>query len=249
MKSIGLIMPGAGPRGTFYIGAFRAIEEAGIKIDGIVGTSAGSLLSVLYASGVDVMEAYSELMKVKISAQIRPKVMKRTLYGILGDKTFADLDIPLYIQATNLDTLQSEVISEGSLVDAVIASAAWNIFQPVRINGNRYVDGALSSGLGTQILRKEGIGPVVCLYGGIPKFSLNRLVKPFNPIRRAFGAGINKMMHQDLEINPPDIFLDNIVSEYDHFEFDKLTEMIDVGYDKVKAIIPQIEEKIEVRVI
>ena len=132
---IGLALSGGAAKGLAHIGVIKALEEAGIKIDYIAGSSMGALVGAAYASGVpiDTLEKiaintdWKTSMKLFIpglstSGLINGKKVEKFLYKLYDDKRIEDLPIPFAATASDIDTGKLCVINKGSLLNAVRAS-------------------------------------------------------------------------------------------------------------------------------
>lgn len=151
---VGLALSGGGAKGFAHLGAFRLLEECGIKPDIISGTSAGALAGVLWADGYSSEEIidmftgreFSEFASPQIpkSGLFEMKRMRKFLEKHLRAKNFEDLQIPLIVIATNLDKGERHEFKSGPLIDTIVASCSIPIiFSPVLIDGCHYVDGGL----------------------------------------------------------------------------------------------------------
>jgi len=154
----GLVLSGGGARGFAHLGVIQALNENNIYPDVISGTSAGAITGALYADG----HAPKEIMKL-LSSNSRLHYMKLTVpregllqisgvLRILRDnlkaKTFAELKIPLYVCATDLNNGRAVYFSDGDLIGPIIASASIPVlFKPVVINGISFVDGGVLDNL------------------------------------------------------------------------------------------------------
>lgn len=154
MKKIGIALGGGGSRGFAHIGVLKALEEEGIKVSLISGTSAGSIVGAFYADGKTPDEIL-ELMKdlelynfVKFRLPNKGFASLKKLEVLLEDaleaNDFKDLKVPLYVAVSNLSSGKAEYLNEGDVSLAVQASSSIPIlFSPVEIDGNTYVDGGL----------------------------------------------------------------------------------------------------------
>ena len=153
-KKVGIALGGGGTRGFAHLGVLKALEEKGIKIDIVSGTSAGSIVGSLIAAGKTSEEIFklmkeNELtdfakIKLPINGFMSLENMGKKLGKMLPGENFNDLKLPLHIAVTNMLTGKIEYISKGNIVKAVQASSSIPIiFSPVEINGKIYVDGGL----------------------------------------------------------------------------------------------------------
>lgn len=168
---IGLVLSSGGARGLAHVGVIQVLEEAGIPVTALAGCSMGAYVGSLWAaglSGTQLEERASEikdrptlkaLMDFNIPPSeglIRGEKLRKHLERDLGDKTFADLEMPLLVIATDLDRLKPHVFETGIVSHAVHASSAIPaVCAPVRLDGRRYTDGGVSEPLPVTLLKKR----------------------------------------------------------------------------------------------
>ena len=166
---VGLALSGGAARCIAQIGVLQVLEREEIKISAISGTSGGSLVGALYASGeVDVYEMEKMARAIKWRKVLKPTVPRMGLISseklyhfvkeMIRDRTFEDLPIPLAVVASDLRNGEKVVLNSGSVARAVQASCSLPvIFTPARINGRLLVDGGASSQL-PVLTAKEVLG-------------------------------------------------------------------------------------------
>ena len=166
---LGLALSCGGARGLAHVGVIQTLEEAGIPISAIAGTSMGAYVGSLWAAGLDgsKLEALAREIKDRKTllrlldplfppseGLIRGDKIRRHLERSLGTLTFEELAIPLLIIATDLDDFSAHVFDSGPVASAVHASSAIpGVCAPVRLNGHRYIDGGASEPLPVTLLR------------------------------------------------------------------------------------------------
>jgi NTE family protein len=139
---IGLALGGGAARGFAHIGVIQVLEEAGIRPDLVVGTSAGSLVAALYAAGRSGPELARTALAMDESAltdwsfpgrgMIRGDALARYVREMTGGRTIEQLPLPLGIVATDLDSGAAMLFQRGDVGQAVRASSAVPaVFQPV----------------------------------------------------------------------------------------------------------------------
>ena len=164
---LGVALSGGGARGFAHAGALLAIEEAGLKPDIIAGVSAGSVIAVLYAAGVQpkrmvelfLQGGFTDFAELNFGGGglFRIERFKRfILRAIGGEKNLEDLRIPTYIGVTDLDNGVPAEFHTGPLGDRMIASCSIPIvFRPVTIDGVQYVDGGVLRNHPAWIIRDK----------------------------------------------------------------------------------------------
>ncbi len=173
---IGLVLGGGAARGFAHIGVIQGLEEAGIRPDLVVGTSAGSVVAALYASG----KSGGELQKVAQSMDeaslsdwrfpfFKPGVLKgealaRFISAQVSARQIQDLPLRLGVVATDLHSGRGVLFERGDTATAVRASSAIPaVFQPVLIAGREYVDGGLVAPVPVQFARQMGAQVVIAV--------------------------------------------------------------------------------------
>jgi NTE family protein len=184
-EKVALVLGGGGTVGAVEVGFIDRLEELGVKVDFIVGTSVGALNAahVAFHDGRAhscLSEIWHGLREERVFRR-RPwralRQLWRTRTGLFENRLvgqllldhlivddFANARIPLHVTATNICTGGREVFSEGSIVEAVRASTAIpGLFPPVEINGQYYVDGAVSAGVDVKAAVELGATTVIAI--------------------------------------------------------------------------------------
>ena len=176
---IGLALGSGGAIGLAQIGILEVLNKEKVPIDVVAGTSIGSLIGSLWAVGYNT----KQITKIFATLDTRLKTLglldvtvpkkgiisgnnvRKFLKMYLGDKTFLDLKVPLRIVACDIDTRDEVVITNGKLVDAVMASIAIpGVFNPfVTKDGRFLVDGGVVNPLPISVLSKEGVKSVIAV--------------------------------------------------------------------------------------
>jgi len=179
-KAVGLVLGGGGARGCAHVGVIQALEEAGIPIDMIGGTSIGALMGALYAREPDYINV---LTKAKIVAkrmsdrwaQIAdltwPRVsfftgaaLNDVLKHSLGRTKLEDLRINYFTVSTNITSSAMMVHREGTVWRYVRASMSLVGFvPPLCDNGSLLVDGGYTNNLPADIMRSMGVNTVIAV--------------------------------------------------------------------------------------
>jgi NTE family protein len=171
---IGLALGGGAARGFAHIGVIQVLEEAGVRPDLVVGTSAGSLVAALLASGktgaqlVELADAMDESAFTDWSfpgrGLIRGEGLARYVREHTGGLRIEQMPLPLGIVATELDSGDAILFQRGDPGVAVRASSAVPaVFQPVRIGSKEYVDGGLVAPVPVHFARQMGADLVIAV--------------------------------------------------------------------------------------
>lgn len=155
-KSISLVLGSGGARGHAHIGVIRAIEERGIEIRNIAGTSMGAVIGGIYAA--DKLDTYvdwahrlgkNDVVRLLDFSFTWTSIFKgeriiEVLRELIGDCQIEDLDRGFTAVATSLDDQREIWLNSGELFRAIRASTAVpGVFAPVELNGMVLVDGGL----------------------------------------------------------------------------------------------------------
>ena len=174
LPRIGLALGGGAARGFAHIGVIQILEENGIKPDMVVGTSAGSLVAALYASGKSGAELGAMAASMDESAitdwsypgrgLIRGEALARFVREHTGGRSIERMRIPLGIVATDLASGAAVLFQIGDPGVAVRASSAVPaVFQPVRIGTREYVDGGLVAPVPVRFARQMGAELIIAV--------------------------------------------------------------------------------------
>lgn len=175
-KRIGLALGGGGARGCAHIGVIKALEEAGIPIACIAGTSIGSFVGGVYAAG-DLKKLENILLRtewkdvVKHFDPVLPKKgffegkkIIKLLEKILPHPNFKNTRIPYAAIATDLLSGKEIVIMEGNIINAIRASIAIPaIITPFKIKNRYLIDGGVVNPLPVDVVRKLGADIVIAV--------------------------------------------------------------------------------------
>ena len=169
-KNVALVLSSGGPRGFAYIGAIEALEEHGYTITSIAGTSIGSLVGGIYASGklaefkewlysLNAWEVFS-LMDLSIGKNhfVKGERIIEAIMEIVPNVNIEDLPIPYRAVATDLYTGREVVFDHGPLFRAIRASISIpSLFRPVKYGLTTLIDGAIVNCLPlNRVERTEG---------------------------------------------------------------------------------------------
>ncbi|MCG1037685.1 patatin-like phospholipase family protein [Polaribacter sargassicola] len=152
-KPINLVLSGGGVKCAAHLAILEKIEELGLTINAISGSSGGALVASLYASGLSTQEILfifknTSLFKFSFFSIKKAGLFDTILFrSIIEDKIkpkFSDLQVPVYIAASNMQNGKPRYFSKGKLLKPVLASCAIpGIFSPIKINNILYSDGGI----------------------------------------------------------------------------------------------------------
>ncbi|MCX5851337.1 MAG: cyclic nucleotide-binding and patatin-like phospholipase domain-containing protein [Deltaproteobacteria bacterium] len=175
-NAIGLVLGGGGARGLAHIGVIHALQEAGIPIDMIGGTSIGAVIAAQYAIGL----SYDEIIHVnkRVLREIKPfrqytlpllSILKSGRINeacrmVFGDTNIEDLWTNYFCISCNLSTAEMVIHREGSLWKAIRASSSLpGVFEPVVYEKNLFIDGGVLNNLPGDIMKSLCRGYVIAV--------------------------------------------------------------------------------------
>lgn len=176
-KKIGLVLGSGAARGLSHIGVLKVLEKEGIHVDLVVGSSIGALVGGLYSSGVSPNEIENVAVNidwkklgglldfvVPVSGFINGKKVKTFIKTLIKEDKIENLEIPLSIVSTDIQTGEEIVINHGSLVDAIRASISIpGIFTPVKYDKRFLVDGGVVNPLPVSVAKKMGMDVIIAV--------------------------------------------------------------------------------------
>jgi len=176
---LGLALSSGAAKGLSQIGVIQVLEENGIDVDVVAGSSMGAYIGAIWNSGKNgtQLEAIAREMESHwafwslIDPAFPPRqgfvrgfAVKRRLMRSIGHVRFAELQRPLRVLAANLETLERTVFASGDVASAVHASIAVpGICVPVKLNGESYVDGGIVDPLPVDVLREMGVSRIIAV--------------------------------------------------------------------------------------
>lgn len=173
---LGLALGGGAARGFAHLGVIEVLEEAGLRPSHLAGTSAGSLVAAMYASGKSTAELARMaqtmqegditdwMLPILNRGALRGEALARYVNTQVGGRNLEQMKIPLGIVATDLKTGESITFRRGNTGAAVRASSAVPaVFQPVRIGDHEYVDGGLVAPVPVRQAREMGANFVIAV--------------------------------------------------------------------------------------
>lgn len=246
---LGLALGGGAVLGFSHLGLLMALEEAGIQVHRVSGTSAGAIAAALFA--FDVPPARSSTLLSPFTWRtvsnfsrnslglLSNEPLAEILRGELGEVMIEDATVPLAIVAADVHTGERVVLTDGPLALAVQASAAIpGIYAPVRIGDRLLVDGGIVENVPVRPLREMGADVVVAATLGE--------TLDFQPVRtllgvltNAFLIAVNTATRLDL-MGSADIIIEPDLKVHTHWDADQRDELIEKGREAGRTAIPRI---------
>ena len=247
---LGVALGGGFARGMSHIGILKVLEEENIPIDFVGGTSVGAVIGAGYCSGLSAKELEELACLVRFKDFARWTIsrfgvcsndrMQGFLEKIIKPRTFEELRIPLAVSATDFTTGEGVVFNSGPLIDAVRASCAYpGMFLPVRVDSRLLVDGLLGYPVPTKPLRAMGADRVIAVHLSAHWVKARGPRHVFEVIGQCFSIAESKMRagwaaHADVILEPA-------VGEFAYDSFARSPEMIELGANSIRAVLPEIK--------
>lgn len=236
----GLVLSGGGARGIAHIGVIKALEEYGVEITHIAGTSSGAIIGALYAAGHSWEEIFTFFENISIFTYKRYARNKpgffdadkfhEDLSAFFPEDDFSCLKKKLFVTATNLVDGNLKVFSSGELINPLLASASFpGVFSPVSIKKGYYVDGGVVNNFPVDLL-KPICDKVIGVYvNPLRKIKAKELKHSYQIFERAYDVSLGyscygKFSDCDVVIAPEKL------SNYGIFNLRKPDAIFEIGY-------------------
>ena len=252
---IGLALGGGAARGFAHVGVIAVLEEAGFKPQLVVGTSAGSLVAALYASGktpAQLQQTALTMQEVAITdwmlpifgrGMFRGDALARYVNELVAGRLMENMAIPLGIVATDLHSGEAVLFQRGDTGTAVRASSAVPaVFVPVKIGAREYVDGGLVSPVPVRFARQMGADIVIAVdissppEGNAASDTLQILLQTF----AIMGKSLNSY-----ELKNADVVVRPSLAGLKSADFSARQRAIDSGRAAMLAALPALRAKLE----
>jgi NTE family protein len=250
---IGVALGGGAVRGAAHIGVLAALDDAGLAPSVVTGTSAGAIVGGLYSAGLRPRDIAALATRLRWMRLVHPTMKRRSLLDTtrlqkflddaLGGKDFGGLDRTFAAVACELTTGARVVLAEGSVAEAMLASAAIpGVFPPVDRDGSLLVDGGLVDLVPAALARSLGADVVVAvdvsgpLPRRAPKTMLQILVAATH-LQTGVAEGL---------IRDADVVLSPAIDEFAFWELARIPEFERAGWAATKPALPVIRALCEV---
>jgi NTE family protein len=243
-EKIGLVLSGGGFKGVAHIGVIQALQETGIPVDYVSGTSAGAIVGSLYAGGHSPEKIKEFFTKTSLFGFNR---FSRKKAGFLDSEKFYDdlltyfpensfeaLHKKLFVTTTNLIEGTTKVFSAGELIKPLLASAAFpGVFTPVIINKELYADGGILDNFPVSPLKKHCDLIIGVDVSPVKKPKITDFKHSYNVMQRAYYLratpnASGKFNLCDIIVQPKKLVNHGV------FNSGSLDKVYDLGYQEAK---------------
>jgi NTE family protein len=259
--TLGLVLGGGGARGFAHAGFFQALEEAGVVVDSVGGTSMGALVGALISSGrsaAEVSKALSTSFKRGLPFKlkdywipkhgfVKSKAVDEVYQNAFGDLLIEDQPIPFFAISCNLTTGNQFLFEQGPLWKAVRASTSIPVFfEPFMAGRQVMVDGALVNNVPVDCMRARGARKILTVDVGLEEDITAHMVDESNiqmptmmkSLMRVIELGGIEKSRQAKVIS--DLYVQPAIEKIGLMEFERREEIVALGYEAGCKAIPDI---------
>ena len=251
--TVALALGGGASKGFAHIGIIKVLKENNIPIKIVTGTSAGSIVGSMYASGMspDRLELEAEILgktdlvdlTLSTSGFIKGEKLQNYINRKVGNRPMQQFPIKFAAVATDFESGKPVVFNVGNAGQAVRASASIpNVFQPVVIGSRKYVDGGLSQPVPVSAAKKMGANFIIAVdISARPAKNVSQGM--FSYLDQTFNVMSQTALHQELGqanvvIKPQVLELGSVGG------FDQKQRAIQLGEQAARAALPEIKRKL-----
>ncbi len=223
------VLGGGGLLGAVEVGMLRALFEAGVHPDLVLGTSVGALngalvaahpgpgvidrLVALWQSAASSKEVYGDGPVRQVRRAVRTgthlhssRPLRERLEVELGERTFADLAVEFQCCAASIERAAEHWFTEGRVVDAVVASAAVpGLLRPAEVDGEHYLDGGIVNSIPVGRAVEQGADRIFVLQVGRVERPLTVPRKPWEVARVSFEIARRHRFNREMAALPPHV--------------------------------------------
>jgi lysophospholipid hydrolase len=179
-QAIGLVLGGGGARGMSHVGIIKALEDSGIPVDIIGGTSIGAFVGGLYAKDYDFVPVYGRAkifagrmsslwrslldLTIPLTSYLTGHEFNRGIWKAFGDARIEDFWIKYYANSTNLTDSVMEIHTSGYAWRYIRASMTLaSLLPPLTDDGNMLLDGGYIDNLTVTEMQRRGAKHIIAV--------------------------------------------------------------------------------------
>ena len=247
---IGIALCGGAARGYVHIGVLQAIDEAGLELDVVSGTSMGAIIGLFYSAGYTPMEILDMVKRHRmdhtkhIVRNNRKRdagfadyaFLRRIIYRYMPHNHFDSLQTQFYCCVTDLNRGKSSYIGHGPLLAQYVTASASVpfLFSPVIIEGTTYVDGCVLNDIPIEPLLMEHCDITLGSY-----LLQDTIAGRFDKRNEIWSRIVSLYMSSNIIDRLPlfDYLIPNDLHGLEAFDFDKVDALVGYGYEAAKAVL------------
>jgi NTE family protein len=248
--NVALVLGGGGARGMAHVGVIKVLAIAGVPVDLVAGTSAGSIVGAIYAdqgSATQVVSTFKNIGFWDIAdlhnfpsnqGLMQGYRLQKFLLKHMKAKTFAQLKIPFIVNTSNLVTGEKFPIMSGPVAPAVQASAAIpGLFDPVKLYGKILIDGGMTDPVAVDIVKR--FHPKIIIAVDVARHLPKELPTTNDGYYERAGI-IREMSITKFSTRGADIIIVPDLGDTNVFEINKKKELFAAGEAATKKALPKI---------
>ncbi len=269
--SIGVALGGGAARGMAHLGVLKALENQGIVVDMIAGTSAGAMTGTLLAAGIDFDYCTKSFVHDLTPSRLFRLFPKGDQWSLLYNYRFGKFDpmlrkylddlrleqLPMQIHTVTVDLVSGEPVirSTGDAVHAILESINLpGLSLPICRNGRALVDGGIVNNVPANVLVDKGCNFVIavsvtaklesCFGKNYPNTPTEKMKTPSTLQTFMRSQVVQSMNMNSHGVQPADIVIEPDVTGFELTEFKRTDELAAVGEEATLAAIPEIKDLI-----
>lgn len=252
--SVAVVLGGGAARGLSHIGLLRALAEAGIPVDMVVGTSMGSLVAGMYAAGLSVDNLEYLVTTMDLGNLFEPLLpprggivgterLERFINYLTNNATFDSVPVPFYSVVTHLESGQEVVWHTGLISRGMRASMSIpGTFPPVELDGEYYVDGGVAAMVPVEAARQLGADFVIAVDVRGQRVDPIDVDNPMAVLNAALGHLLKA--NADAQLGKADVIIFPDIPSDSGLDYDRAAEFIAAGYAAAQKALPEIRERL-----
>jgi NTE family protein len=248
-EGVALALGGGAVLGAAHAGVLRALDEYGVRINRIAGTSIGALIATLYAFGkspAEIEKIVTELDWLHITSftlsrygLLSNEDLGKKVIAELGDVNFDKARIPLALMATDIASGKKVMLTEGKVSPAVMASSCIpGVYVPVEIGNRLLVDGGLVENVPVSPLREAGAEFIV----GVDLNAGRHYQRPediIDVLANAIDIAIDNATR--LQTSDADLIIAPQLASYSRRDTSRIPELIEEGYRCARQLLEKVK--------
>lgn len=252
---VGLALSGGGARAMVNFGVIKALEEEGIPIDFMSGTSMGAIVSTFYGGGlntdqiIDVVTttSFGRLIDLGIGgggSLIDTKKLNLFLEEISPNKRLEEFEIPAALLSFELGSGKKYLTTQGRISEVIQGSYSIPLYFPVESRDDKYfMDAGILEATPAKAVSVLGADFVIATTS-FPDQNHHE----FNSARASINRFLNILQDnysQQIISNYADFVIDIDVSDYNFMDFNQAEKLVQMGYEKTKNEIPALKKELK----
>lgn len=244
-EGVSVALGGGAVLGAAHIGVLKALDECGVRINRISGTSIGALIAALYAFGkspdqIAGIVAELDWLAVTSLTLSRYGVLSNQDLGkqvteVLGQVDIQDARIPLFLMATDLVSGRKVTLSSGQLARAVMASSCIpGVFVPVELDDQLLVDGGLVENVPVSALREAGADFII----GVDLNAGRHYQRPddiIDVLANAIDIAIDNITRT--QVSDAELIIAPELASYSRRDTSRIADLIEEGYRVTRQLV------------